>query len=117
MSFQSGPGCFPTALAANQYAAAQEVGSIKQIGTAQYVVDSSSVTASSITYVFRNVSNNATVTATEQVTPLPCQALTYEDAASLAWPIAAAWLGVYALTFISRYLTRETHETDNYGNA
>lgn len=117
MSFQSGPGCFPTALAANQFAAAQQVGSIKQIGTAQYVVDSTSVTATSITYVFRNVSSTAVVTTTETVTPLPCQALTYEDAASLAWPVAAAWLGVYAVTYLARYLSRETHEKTDYGNA
>ena len=117
MMYQSGPGCFPTALAANQYAAAQEVGSIKQIGTAQYVVDSTAVTSSSITYVFRNVSSTAVVTTTETVTPLACQALTHEDAASLAWPVAAAWLGVYALTYLARYLTRETHEKTDYGNA
>mgnify|MGYP000856818016 CR=1 FL=1 len=116
MMYQSGPGCFSTPAEANSYAAAQQIGSIKQIGTAQYVVDSTAVTASSITYVFRNVSNNSTVTTTEIVNPLPCQALTYEDAASLAWPVAAAWLGVYALTYLARYLTRETHTQSDYGN-
>ena len=52
MPFQSGDACYDTAIQANQAAAAREVGSVKQIGTAQYVVDSTAVSATSITYVF-----------------------------------------------------------------
>ena len=101
MSFQSGDACFPTALAANTASAARESGSIKQIGTAQYVVDVTSVTDTSITYVFRNVSNTATVTKVAAVSPEPCQLLGVSDAAQVGGLIIAAWAATYAIVYLA----------------
>jgi hypothetical protein len=117
MAFQSGDACYDTALAANQAAAAREIGSIKTIGTAQYVVDVTGVTATSISYTFRNVSSTATVVTTETVTPITCVGMTHADAWSLAWPIAAAWLSVYAVTNLARYLRGESSDHSTYGHS
>jgi len=104
MSYQSGDNCFDTALAANQASAAREVGGMRQIGTATYVVDSTAQTANSITYVLRNVSSTAVVTTTETVNPLPCVLLDTADGLILSWGIATAWLVTYGLLFLKRGL-------------
>lgn len=101
-SYQVGEVCYPTALDAVKAMAAAEVGSIRQIGTAQYVVDSTAQTASSITYVFRNVSSTAVVTSTELVTPQPCGLLDTADGLVIAWGIAAAWLLTAGVLFLRR---------------
>jgi len=77
---------------------------MRQIGTATYVVDSTAQTATSITYVLRNVSSSAIVTATEIVTPLPCGLLDTADGLAIAWGIAAAWLITYGVLSLRRGL-------------
>lgn len=114
--YQSREGCFSTKTLANQHSAAGEVGSIVQIGTAQYVVDVGAITDTSITYFFRHTQNSNVITSTRVVNPPECVIYTYEDALSIGWPIAAAWLSVYAITYLARYLSRETNESSNYGN-
>ena len=108
--------CYPSELSANQAIAAGEIGKVVQIGTASYVVNSSTQTATSITYVLQNVSSTATVTKTATITPIPCQALTAVDAGQMSWMVVAAWVGVYALLFITRGLRGETNES-TYGTA
>jgi hypothetical protein len=104
MSYQVGDACYSTPLAAVQAMAAKEVGGVRQIGTATYVVDSTGQTATSITYVLRNVSNTSVVTTTETVTPLPCGLLDTADGLIIAWGIAACWLAVAGILFIRRGL-------------
>jgi hypothetical protein len=82
--------------------AAREVGSIRQVGTAQYVVDSTGQTASTVTYVLRNVSNTAVITTTETVSPLPCGLLDTADGLIIAWGIATAWILTAAVLFLRR---------------
>lgn len=113
---QVGDTCYPSELAANQAIASGEIGRITQVGTESYVVDSSTQTATGITYVLRNVNSTAVITKTFVVTPVPCQALTAADAGSMAWMIVAAWVGVFALLFITRALRGQPNE-DTYGTA
>jgi len=104
VSYQVGSVCYSTPLAAVQAMAAKEVGSVVQIGTATYVVNSTGQTASSITYVLQNVSSAAVVTTTETVTPLPCGLLDTADGLLISWGIAACWLAVAGILFIRRGL-------------
>jgi hypothetical protein len=102
--FQVDGVCYSSALSAVQAMAAREVGSIRQVGTAQYVVDSTAQTASSITYVLRNVSSTAVITTTETVAPLPCGLLDTTDGLLIAWGIATAWLITHGILFLRRGL-------------
>lgn len=113
---QVGDTCYPSELAANQAIAASQIGKITQVGTASYVVDSSTQTASAITYILRNVNSNAAITKTSTVTPIPCQALTAGDAGSMAWMVVSAWVAVYALMFLTRAFRGEPQES-NYGTS
>ncbi len=103
-SFQVGDSCYSSALSAVQAMAAREVGGMRQIGTATYVVDSTAQTVNSITYVLRNVSSNAVVTTTETVAPLPCGLLDTTDGLLIAWGIATAWLITHGILFLRRGL-------------
>lgn len=113
---QVGDTCYPSELAANQAIAASQIGKITPVGTASYVVNSSSQTATEITYVLKNVSSTATITKTTTITPIPCQALTAVDANIIGWSIAAAWIAVYALLFLTRSLRGNDTES-TYGTA
>lgn len=118
MSYQSGDACFPTALAANTASAARMQGSIKQIGTAQYVVDVSAVTDSTISYAFRDVATSSTISSTETVNPVPCQLLSMEDAVEVGWQIALSWFVTYGVVFLIRVIRDEMRGShDDYGNA
>jgi len=103
-SFQVDGVCYSSALSAVQAMAAAEVGGMRQIGTATYVVDSTAQTASSITYVLRDVSSTAVITTTETVTPLPCGLLDTSDGLVIAWGIATAWLITHGILFLRRGL-------------
>jgi len=100
--FQVGDSCYPDALAAVKAMAAAEVGGMRQIGTATYVVDSTAQTANSITYVLRNVSSTAVVTTTETVTPIPCGLLDWEDGLILGWAVAGAWIATAVVLFLRK---------------
>lgn len=114
---QVGDTCYPSELSANQAIAAGEIGKVVQIGTASYVVNSSTQTSTSITYVLQNVSSTATVTKTATITPIPCQALTAVDGGSMAWMVVAAWVAAYALLFITRSLRGDSPEVTQYGTS
>ena len=113
---QVGNTCYPSEISANQAIAASQIGKITQVGTASYVVDSSTQTATAITYVLRNVNSTATITKVSTVTPIPCQALTAGDAGSMAWMVVAAWIAVYSIMFLTRALRGESQES-NYGTS
>ena len=102
MPFQVDDTCYPTALAANQAIASSQIGRIVQVGSATYVVDSTSQTSTQITYQLRDVASAAVINKTSTVTPVDCQALTAADALEMSWLIVAAWVGVFALMFITR---------------
>ena len=102
MSFQVGDACYSTQLAAVQAMAADQVGRITQVGTASYVVDVSATTATSITYLLRNVASSATVTKVATVTPQTCGLLDTSDGLVISWGIAAAWLAAYGLMFLRK---------------
>jgi hypothetical protein len=100
-SYQVDGECYPNATAASAAAAAREIGKVVQIGTASYVVDVSSTSATSITYTLRNVSNSTSVTKVAQFTPVTCGLIDTTDSIVIAWGIAAAWIAAYTLKFIS----------------
>lgn len=117
MSYQAGDACFPTALSANIARVAREVGSIKQIGSGQYVVDVVGLSDTSITYAFRDVSSNAVITSTEAVSPIQCQLLGVQDAVDVGWKIALAWLVTYCVVFLIRVIRDEMRGgQDDIGN-
>jgi hypothetical protein len=112
---QVGDTCYPSELAANNAIASSQIGRIVQVGTASYVVDSTSQTATQITYQLRHVASTAVINKTSVVTPVACQALTAGDALEMSWLIVAAWVGVFALMFITRALRGSPEST--YGTS
>jgi hypothetical protein len=112
---QVGDTCYPSELAANQAIASGQIGNIVAVGNNSYVVDSSTQDANSITYVLQRVNSTAVITKTATITPVPCQALTAEDAGSMAWMVVAAWIGVYGIMFLTRPF--RDSKGDSYGSA
>lgn len=111
MSYQHGQTCYPSATSANLAAAAEVVGSFRQVGSTVYVVDLGSASDNSITYIFRDLTNpELSTSATVSVNPPPCQLAGISAAVDLAWPVAAVWLAVYSITFLARLFS------DNPGN-
>ena len=92
MSYQVGAVCYSTSISAVRASAAREVGSLRQFGNSTVFVDSTSQTDNSITYLFRDVVTNATVTSTQTVNPLPCGLLDASDGLFLGWAVAGVWL-------------------------
>jgi len=103
-SFQVGGVCYSSPLAAVQAMAAGQVGSIRQLGSSAYVVDSTAQTDSSITYVLRELGGPGLVTSTQTVNPLPCGLLDTADGLIIAWGIATAWLVTHGILFLRRGL-------------
>lgn len=103
-SFQVGDVCYSTQLDAVKAMAAREVGKLTQIGTASYVVDVSATSATSITYILRNVASTATVTKVAPVAVQPCGLLETGDALLISWGIAAVWIGTHAVLSLRKGL-------------
>lgn len=101
-SYQFGDACYSTALSAAQAAAASQIGAVVQIGTASYVVDVVTVSPSSITYKFQNVSSTAILIKSASFTPLSCGLLDTSDGLIVGWAIAAAWLVTAAVLHLRR---------------
>lgn len=91
-SYQTGNTCVDTTLQAAQWQASRNEGSIVPIGTATYIVKTTALSATSITYTLQNVSSNSTVVKT--VTPFfePCSNLSSADFLQMSWLVAAAWV-------------------------
>lgn len=105
-SYQVDQSCYSSQLVAVQAMAAREIGKVTQVGTASYVVDVSATSATSITYILRNVSSTATLTKVATVAPQPCGLLDTADGLIVGWGIAAVWL----LTAGVMFLRRGVHE-------
>lgn len=104
MSFQVGPACYGTAAQAAVAAASSQVGAVVAHGSAAYVVDVSAVDGASITYALYPVAGGAPITVQAPFSAQPCGLLGVEDGLAIGWGIAAAWLVVFALLFLTRGL-------------
>ena len=102
MSYQFESTCYPTALDAARAASASQIGKVVQVGASTYVIDVIGVADSSITYQLNDISTASTITKTAPFTAQPCGLLDTSDGLLIAWGVAAAWLAVYAITFLSR---------------
>lgn len=100
--YQTGENCVNTTLEAALYQASINEGSIVQIGTAQYVVSVTSVSATSIAYRFTNVSSTAVIKKTVTPTFTPCTKLEIADATSLAWLVVIPWVAAWAVKVVAR---------------
>lgn len=92
MAFQVGSTCYSTPAGALSAAASSQVGTVVSHGGSAYVVDASSVTASSISYRLTPVGGGTPIASVVSMSPQPCGLLTAEDGAMLGWAIAAAWI-------------------------
>lgn len=115
MSWQVNGVCYPTELAAAHATAALNNGSMYSTSAGVVEVMAANVTDVSIQYVLRNVSNSTQVQRTLILNPQPCELLTVADGIQLGWMVGAAWIGVYALLFLTRAFRGETES--NYGNS
>ena len=100
--YQTGQTCVDTPLQAAQYQANQNEGASVQIGTNQYIITVSSVSASSITYVYQRVSGTPNITKTITPTLQPCAYPDYTDTQSLAWLVVVVWMAAYAIKLLYR---------------
>ena len=104
MSFQVGSVCYPSELAAAQAQASSTIGSIVNHGSTAYVVDSGTIAGNSITYLLHPFGGGAPLTLAAPFTAQPCNLLQWSDGLQLGWLVAAVWLGVYSVIFISKAL-------------
>lgn len=113
MSFQFGSSCFDTAAQAVQSMAAAHV----PVTESDMVISVSSVTDSAINFLYTPVGSGVPpFTVSQAVVLQPCNMLTQADAVNVGWMIGGAWLSVYAVTFLIRYLRGEMDSSDA-GNA
>lgn len=85
-------------------------------GSAIYLVSTPTVTASAITYSFKNVSSGSILATTSTpYYPQACNMLSMADGVQIGWLIGAAWLATFAILFIAKAIYHK--EDSNYGNA
>ena len=111
--YQYGNSCYQTPSAANQIAASAQSGTVVVIGGQSYVLAYSSVTDSTITYLYSPAAGGPTISQTITVIPPPCALLTAADAVDIGWLIAAAWIGVYAIKYLANHLQSEVDGIKN----
>lgn len=97
MGYQVGFRCYGSDLAATQAIAAVEVGKVVEAGSVVYVVDASVTSAGSITYTLSPVGGGTAVTSVHAVELQPCGLLEWEDALTMSWGIATAWILAFAV--------------------
>jgi hypothetical protein len=102
MSYQFEATCYPTAVDAARAASASQIGKVVQVGASTYVIDVIGVAESSITYQLNDILTPATITKIAPFSAQPCGLLDTSDGLLIAWGVAAAWLAVYAIIFLSR---------------
>lgn len=112
--FQVGTACYSTATEAAQASASSQVGTVVSHGGAAFVVDLVSASNDSITYRLQPMAGGTPYQTTVGYTAQPCGLLQVQDGLTMGWMIAAAWIGAYALLFITKALRGETGDT--YGN-
>lgn len=104
MSFQVDQACYGTEQQAAQASAAKAIGAVVQHAGAAYVVDVSAVSGTSITYQLYPVAGGAAITVQTPYTAQPCGLLGIDDGLQLGWGVGAAWLGAFAILFLTRGL-------------
>jgi TRAP-type C4-dicarboxylate transport system permease large subunit len=114
MTYQVGSACYPTATAAAQVSASAEIGKLVPNGSITYVVDATSADENSITYILAPVGGGTAITVVAPYTAQPCNMLELTDGLEMGWAIGAAWLGAFALLFLTRAMRGETG--GDYGN-
>lgn len=115
MSYQVDSACYSTALEAAQVAASKVVGGVVENAGVAYFVDASSVASTSITYSLSPLGGGSPVVMVSPYSAQPCNLLQFEDGLQIGWMVGAAWIGAFAILFISRSLRGETVGT--YGNS
>lgn len=115
MGFQIGTACYSTQVQAAQAAASEQVGAIVGHAGAAYTVSASAVDATAITYVLTPVGGGTPITQVAPYTAQPCNLLEGSDGIALGWMVAACWIGVFCVMFLTRALRGETGAS--YGNA
>ena len=114
VSYQVGSACYPAAVDAARASASANIGSVVQHGTTSFVVDVSTVTGAAITYSFTPLDGSAALSVTTPYTAQPCGLLGVSEGLEMGWLVAACWVGVYAVLFLTRALRGETGS--DYGN-
>lgn len=104
MTYQVDQTCYATEVDAAHAAAAKSIGAVVQHAGAAYVVDVSAVAGTSITYQLHPVGGGGAITVQAPFSPQPCALLGWEDGLQLGWGVAAAWLGAFAVMFVTKGL-------------
>lgn len=102
--WQVGPACYSSPLAAASAAASSQLGAVVVHGSTAYVIDVSSVSGSSIEYALTPVGGGSAITVSSPFTAQECGLLTASDGLVMGWGVAAAWLGAFALLFLTKGL-------------
>lgn len=92
MAYQVGSLCYGSDIAATQAIASGEVGKVVEAGSVVYVVDAEATAAGSITYTLNPVGGGTAVVSVHSVELQPCGLLDWEDALTIGWAIATAWI-------------------------
>ena len=102
-SYQYGDGCYGTQAAAAAAMAATEVGSVYSAGSRVWTVTGATVGASDVTFELTDlVSADPPITRTVATVFHDCSKLDWEDGLQLGWGIAAVWIVVAGIVFMTR---------------
>lgn len=115
MNFQVGNTCYETQQQAAQSVASTVGGTVVVVGPDVFVVSVNAVTSNTIAYDFNRVNGDGQMQILAPYTAQPCNMLSAADGIEVGWTIAAIWLGVYAILFLSRAFVNK-HKDDDYGN-
>lgn len=111
--FQHDGICYKLASTVNQLIGAEQAGTVVMISSKSYIISLASFSDNSITYRYSPTSGGAAITQVVDNHPPGCQLLTSADALQIAWLIAGAWIAVYAITFITRYIKNDILGANN----
>ncbi|MFT4243635.1 MAG: hypothetical protein QM569_15290 [Acidovorax sp.] len=95
--WQVGPACYSTKTAALQATASAQTGAVVQQSGGAYVVTVTSVAENGIEYTLTPLAGGTSSTVQVIQEPMPCNLLTGDDVAPIAWAIFGGWMVIYTI--------------------
>lgn len=113
--FQVGETCYPTAKAAGEAIASNAVGTLVTHNGKVHSVQITQVTDTVIGYRLDPIGGPAFLDHPTNFQAQPCNLMSLGDGLQIGWMVAAAWIAVFCVLFITKALRGETD--GSYGSS
>lgn len=100
--WQVGQTCYSTKTAALQASASAQSGAVVEQGGGAYVVTVTSVAENGVQYTLNPLGVGTATTVQILQEPQPCNLLTSDDVAPIAWAIAGGWIAIFVIKSMLR---------------